>query len=281
MALSQRTAHQLGCSQFRICPAEDRHCTPTALTAPGYLGYVFAGRALSPLFPDANTALHPPEHDRQVCGGHPDCAARLLGHGRFSPRERRLSRDSSHQPAALVLRVERGNLSVGNGIVIGGRLWSRRSAEGTLSELYVDRRRSRHHGAVQSVGDAFDRVPAFLYAWSRSKPGARARSLLLFAALFSCVGTIFSFIQPDFLKLLWEQFSGATAPSRMVGGAAGDDRTAFSNRNVRDTIHESPCGAGARQRSRVSWCGSSPNGGCPPQSIGGSSSSGRCRGCSC
>src|SRR6185295_12061965 len=24
---------------------------------PGYLGYVFAGRALSPLFPDANTAL--------------------------------------------------------------------------------------------------------------------------------------------------------------------------------------------------------------------------------
>jgi hypothetical protein len=57
----------------------------------------------------------------------------------------------------------------------------------------------------------------------------------LFVALLGCVGTIFYVIEPDFLKLLWEQFTGATAPSRMVGGAAGNVGLQF-NRNIRDTF---------------------------------------------
>ena len=77
--------------------------------------------------------------------------------------------------------------------------------------------------------------PVVLYAWSRSKRETLASSALLFALVAGSVAAVFFIIQPDFLTLLWGQFSGATGPSRMVGGTASDVGLHL-NRNTRDTF---------------------------------------------
>ena len=77
-------------------------------------------------------------------------------------------------------------------------------------------------------------TPLAVYAWWHSKPTERAQSVIVFTALFGAVGAVFYLIQPDFLTLLWNQFNGATGPSRAVGATAGDVGLHL-NRNIRDT----------------------------------------------
>jgi len=201
---------------------------------PGYLGYVFAGRALSPLFPDANTALTAWNVIARsaagllivllafsATGGSARAAVASAAILLTSPLLWFYASNAEIYPSEMAL-----SLAVGYGAseALKGRY---RAIYWTAAVLAIT--------ALFKVSATLLMGPAFLYAWSRSKPDARARSLLLFAALLSCVATIFYVIQPDFLKLLWEQFSGATAPSRMVGGAAVDVGLHF-NRNIRDTF---------------------------------------------
>lgn len=201
---------------------------------PGYLGYVFAGRALSPLFPDANTALTAWNVIARSAAGilivllalsATDGSARATVASAAilltSPLLWFYASNAEIYPSEMAL-----SLAVGYGAseALKGR---RRAIYWTAGVLAIT--------ALFKVSAMVFMGPAVLYAWSRSKPGARARSLLLFAALLSCVGTIFYVIQPDFLKLLWGQFSGATASSRMVGGTAGNVGLHF-NRNIRDTF---------------------------------------------
>jgi hypothetical protein len=201
---------------------------------PGYLGYVFAGRALSPLFPDANTALTAWNLIARsaagilivllafsATGGSARASVASAAILLTSPLLWFYASNAEIYPSEMAL-----SLAVGYGAseALKGRYRAIYWTAGVLAIM-----------ALFKVSAMLLMGPAVLYAWSRSKPGARGRSLLLFAALLSCVGTIFYVIQPDFLKLLWEQFSGATAPSRMVGGAAGDVGLHF-NRNIRDTF---------------------------------------------
>ena len=201
---------------------------------PGYLGYVFAGRALSPLFPDANTALTAWNVIARSAAGilivllafsAADGSARAAAASAAilltSPLLWFYASNAEIYPSEMAL-----SLAVGYGAseALRGRP---RAIYWTAGVLAIT--------ALFKVSAMLLMAPAVLYVWSRSKPVARARSILLFAALLCCVVTIFYVIQPDFLKLLWGQFSGATAPSRMVGGAAGNVGLQF-NRNIRDTF---------------------------------------------
>jgi hypothetical protein len=201
---------------------------------PGYLGYVFAGRALSPLFPDANTALTAwnvivrsaagllivllafSATDGSIRAAMASAAILLT-----SPLLWFYASNAEIYPSEMAL-----SLAVGYGAseALKGR---DRAIYWTLGVLALT--------ALFKISATLLMGPAALYAWSRSKPEARGRSILLFAALLGGVGTIFYIIQPDFLTLLWGQFSGATAASRMVGGSAGDVGLHF-NRNIRDTF---------------------------------------------
>jgi hypothetical protein len=201
---------------------------------PGYLGYVFAGRALSPLFPDANAALTAWNLIARSAAG---ILIVLLAFSATGGSAR-----ASIASAAILLTSPLLWFYASNAEIYPSEMALSLAVGYAASEALKGRRRAIYWTAGLLAITALFKVsamlfmsPAFLYAWSRSKPGMRARSLLLFAALLSGVGTIFYVIQPDFLKLLWEQFSGATAPSRMVGGAAGDVGLHF-NRNIRDTF---------------------------------------------
>ena len=201
---------------------------------PGYLGYVFAGRALSPLFHDGNTALTAWNVivrsaagilivllALSATGGSARAAIAAAAILLTSPLLWFYASNAEVYPSEMAL-----SLAVGYGAceALKGR---RRAIGWTAGVLAIT--------ALFKVSAMVFMGPAVLYAWSRSKPPARARSLVLFAALLSGVATIFYIIQPDFLKLLWGQFSGATASSRMVGGTAGNVWLHF-NRNMRDTF---------------------------------------------
>jgi hypothetical protein len=201
---------------------------------PGYLGYVFSGRALSLLFPDANTALTAWNVFARsaagilmvlvaysATGGSTRAAAASAVILLTSPLLWFYASNAEIYPSEMALTLA---VAYGAGEALKGR---RRAIYWTAAVLAIT--------ALFKVSAMLLMGPTVLYVWSRSKPGARARSLLLFTALLGGVGTIFYVIQPDFLELLWGQFSGATAASRMVGGSAGDIGLHF-NRNVRDTF---------------------------------------------
>jgi len=199
---------------------------------PGYLGYVFAGRALSPFFRDANGALTAWNVVARSAAG---ILIALLA----------LSATGGSARAALAATAI---------LVTSPLLWFYASnAEIYPSEMAFSLAigyaacqalKGRRHAIFWATGllavTALFKVsamvfmaPAVLYAWAYSRPGLRARSALLFAALLACIGAIFLTIQPDFIPLLWMQFSGATGSSRIIGGT-GDVGLHF-NRNLRDT----------------------------------------------
>ncbi len=201
---------------------------------PGYLGYVFAGRALSPLFPDANTALTAWNVIARIAAG---ILIVLLA---FSATDG--SARATVASAAILLTSPLLWFYASNAEIYPSEMALSLAVGYGASEALKGRPRAIYWTTAVLAITALFKVsamllmgPAGLYVWFRSKPGARARSILLFVALLGCVGTIFYVIEPDFLKLLWEQFSGATAPSRMVGGAAGNVGLQF-NRNIRDTF---------------------------------------------
>jgi len=189
---------------------------------PGYLGYVFAGRALQPLFHDANAAL---------------TAWNVLV-----------------RSAAVVLIVlltwsatrgsMRAALAAGAILLTSPLLWFYASnaeiypSEMTLALAVVyaaseslNGRRGAIYWAVGLLAfTALFKIsavvllgPAVLYAWSRSETGTLWRSAALFAVIFFSIELLLFVIQPDFLQLLVRQFSGFSPPSRI-------------NRNIRDLL---------------------------------------------
>jgi hypothetical protein len=201
---------------------------------PGYLGYVFAGRGLRFLFPDANTAL---------------TAWNVL------------ARSAAALLAALLARSATGGsnraaFAAAATLLASPLLWFYASnAEIYPTEMAlslaiafacVEARRGRPQAvywaaALLAITALFKMsatvlmAPAVLYTVARSPRDVWRPSAIVFSVVLGMVGLIFYIVQPDVLSLVWGQFNGATGPSRVVGGTDANIGLHF-NRNIRDTF---------------------------------------------
>jgi hypothetical protein len=200
---------------------------------PGYLGYVFAGRLLAPLFSDVNAALIAWNVLALSAAGA--LMALLATPSPFS--------GSSIAAAAL--------------LVTSPLVWFYASVSEiyvsellcTLAVAYAARRsldgsaRALSWCAAALAGAALFKLSAMVlmlpvagYAWYRAPNAARRRSAVVLAVVLAGVGAVFLTIEPNLVRVLWDHFVSATSGSRLLGGAAEIDAGLAFNRNVRDTF---------------------------------------------
>jgi hypothetical protein len=80
-------------------------------------------------------------------------------------------------------------------------------------------------------------LPVAVYAWHRLAPGARVQSALLLFVLLAVIAVVFIRIQPGYASFVWQHFTSATVGSRLVGPEAAGAHMGISlNRNARDTL---------------------------------------------
>ena len=200
---------------------------------PGYLGYVFAGRVFRAWFHDANAAL-------VAWNVLTRAAAGLL---------------------ILILTFRATDNSIHSGVAAASillsspLLWFYASnaeiypSEMTLAlatilaaAIALEGRQTAIYWMVAALAlTALFKVsamillgPAAFYVWCRAERQHQVKSALLFVLLLSLAVALFYVIQPNFLELLWGQFSAATAPSRLGGSSSNPGLTL--NRNLRDTM---------------------------------------------
>jgi hypothetical protein len=96
--------------------------------------------------------------------------------------------------------------------------------------------------ALFKVTSAMFMSPLALYAWTRVPARDRLRSALLMAGLAAGVAAIFLAVQPDWLDVVWTQFTNSTSETRVIGGGTGGLKTL--NRNLRSIAEASASALG-------------------------------------
>lgn len=203
---------------------------------PGYLGYVWAGRAIAATGADANLAL--------VIWNIIATIVALLVLLRFT---RELAAESADASRAMVIA----------GLIFCSSplLWF----YGTVAEIYpsellvtvliaftawrairgIPRAMSWCAGAVTlallfKVSAAVLMSPLVLYAWSRVHARDRRHSALMLLAGAAAAGAAFLVLQPDLPTVVWHQLASATSETRLIDGDARPLRQL--NRNFRDVL---------------------------------------------
>ncbi|HKT81127.1 MAG TPA: hypothetical protein VJP86_12960 [Vicinamibacterales bacterium] len=200
---------------------------------PGYLGYVFAGRALRWIFTDANAALTAWNVAVR------SAAAVLVGMFAFSAS--RGSMRAAVAAAAILLTSPLLWFYASNAEIYPSEMaFALATVFAASASLRGDRAAVVATALVLAITALFKisamvlLLPLGLYTWWHWRPDDRKRAAWLFAAVFGAIALLFFVLQPNVLQLLWGQFAGATAPSRLGGTATNYGRTL--NRNVRDTV---------------------------------------------
>lgn len=78
-------------------------------------------------------------------------------------------------------------------------------------------------------------LPLIGYAWTASPARGTRRPAAILAAAMAAVGLLFLFVEPRLVQVTWSQFATATSGSRLVEGAASSRLRSF-NANARDTL---------------------------------------------
>lgn len=204
---------------------------------PGYLGYVFAARALNTVVRDPNTAL--------VVWNMLATAlsALLLIAFAFSAADG----DEERVPVVLasaailltspllwfyseVAEIYPSELLVS--LPVGFCAW--RAVRGQRGSIYwcvV----ALACAVLFKMTAALLMFPLAAYAWTRVPSVDRRRSFALLIALMGAVVFIFLTTQPNLPAVTWDHFMSSTSASRLAGGDS-DTPMRTLNRNVRDTL---------------------------------------------
>jgi hypothetical protein len=202
---------------------------------PGYLGYVFAARALHSLAGDVNAAL---------------VAWNVIALTIAAMLTAWLAVSAGLSPAtawaAAVLLVTSPLVwfyaSIAE-IYLSELLWA--AAVGYCAHAAVKGRPTAFYWCAASLACAalfkmstmILMLPVAAYAWHRLAPAVRIRSALVLIVLLAVVAAVFIRIQPGYTTFVWHHFTSATAGSRLVGPETAGDRFGIAlNRNARDTL---------------------------------------------
>ncbi len=200
---------------------------------PGYLGYVFAGRVLRAATADPNAAL--------ILWN----VVALAGAAVFTAG---LAASMGLEPpgvwAAAILIVTSPLIwfyaSVAE-IYVSELLWAAAIGYAAHAALGGSRRAlywcagSLAGAAIFKASTMVLMLPVAGYAWYRA-PSGRTRAALLLACSIAAVAGMFLTIAPDLPRFAWQQFTAATASSRLVSGTSNPAGLAIAfNRNLRDT----------------------------------------------
>ena len=202
---------------------------------PGYLGYVFAARALHGLGGDINAAF---------------IAWNVIALTIAATLTALLAASAGLSPpaawAAAVLLVTSPLVwfysSVAE-IYVSELLWT--AAIGYCAHAAVKGRPTAFYWCAASLACAalfkmstmVLMLPVAAYAWHRLAPAARVRSALVLIVLLAVIAAVFIRIQPGYPTFVWRHFTSATASSRLVGSETAGDRIGVAlNRNARDTV---------------------------------------------
>ena len=202
---------------------------------PGYLGYVFAGRALDALVHDPNLAL--------VLWNVLVTAVAAFVMFLFAWESSSTRRLAHGVTAALVLATS-------------PLLW----LYGEVAEIYPSEmlvtllvayaawRALQERGASMGWGvaalgaaalfkasAAFLMLPLAASAWWRMPSTSRRKVALACVATMGAVAALFFVIQPDIVRVVWAQFTGSTVATRLVGTDVAPPLRTL-NRNARDTL---------------------------------------------
>lgn len=201
---------------------------------PGYLGYVFAARALRHLTRDVNAAFV--MWNLIALATAATLTASLAASAGLS---------TAAAWAAAVLVVTSPLVwfytSVAE-IYVSELLWA--TAAGSWAYAAVKGRPTAFFWCTASLACAalfkmstmVLMLPVAAYAWHRLAPPARVYSALFLVGLLSVVAAVFISIQPGYATFVWHHFTSATASSRLVGPEAASDHLVALNRNARDTL---------------------------------------------
>jgi hypothetical protein len=218
---------------------------------PGYLGYVLAGRSLAALTHESNAAL--------ILWN----VLALSGAGVLMA-----------WLGASTITGKSGAFAAAVLLVTSPLVWFYASvAEIYVSELLVTLAiacaasaalkgsvRAMHWLAAALACAAFFKLsamalmlPVAAFAWYRGPSGGRMSSPLLLAALLAVVGAIFLTAEPHLVSVIWVHFTGATAQSRLIGGAPDIRIGPALNRNARDTFTASLAALGFVNGCGLLW----------------------------
>lgn len=202
---------------------------------PGYLGYVFAARALLPLTGDVNAAFV--AWNVMALTIAATLTALLAASAGLT---------TAAAWAAAVLLVTSPLVwfytSVAE-IYVSELLWA--AAVAYCAHAAVKGRPTAVYWCAASLaGAALFKIstmalmlPVAVYACYRVAPAARVRSALLLIVALAVIAAVFIRIQPGYTRFVWHHFTAATASSRLVGPEAAGDRLGVAlNRNARDTL---------------------------------------------
>jgi hypothetical protein len=202
---------------------------------PGYLGYVFAARALNPLTGDVNAAFVAWNVIALAI------AATLTASLAESAG---LSRAAASAAAVLLVTspLVWFYTSVAE-IYVSELLWA--TAIGYCAHAVVKGRPTAFYycavflacAAVFKMSTMVLMLPVAAYAWHRLAPAARVYSALLLIVLLAVTAAVFVRSQSGYAAFVWQHFTSATASSRLIGPETAGDRMGIAlNRNARDTL---------------------------------------------
>jgi hypothetical protein len=202
---------------------------------PGYLGYVFAARALHGLTGDVNASFV--AWNVMALAIAATLTALLAASAGLS---------TAAAWAAAVILVTSPLVwfyaSVAE-IYVSELLWA--AAVGYSAHAAVRGRPAAFYWCAASLACAalfkistmVLMLPLAAYAWHRLAPAARVYSAFLLIALLAVIAGVFVRIQPGYAALVWHHFTSATASSRLVGPVTASEGIGIAlNRNARDTL---------------------------------------------